>query len=334
MVNHVTLRDVALHVGVSVTTVSNVVRNWPHVSHSTRQKVESAIRELGYRPHSLAQGLRTGQTRAIAFVVPDLSNPYFAAIVSQAETVAYTHGYTILVFNSHEDSQHEATCIQLATQRWADGLLIASTVQGAPAILDKLTIPVVAIDRVPEGYTGPFCSPDHYRVGQLATHHLLALGHERIAHLGGPATAPSAQARQQGYSHALAQHGITYRRMSAASSAWGCEDGYRAMSALLDTEAPPTAVFASNDRMAIGALHALDARGLRVPEDVSIVGVDDIEVMRYLNPPLTTVSQPLEAMAEHGIELLLRIVHGDALDQQHLLLEPELIVRQSTAPPP
>jgi LacI family transcriptional regulator len=330
MVDHITLRDVAQHAGVSITTVSNVVRNWPHVSSSTRHKVESAIRELGYTPHAVAQGLRTGQTRVIAFVVPDLSNPYFAAIVSAAESVAQEHGYTILVFNSHEDAEYEARCIQIAARRWADGLLLASTIQGGHGAFAPVKIPLVAIDRVPEGYTGPFCSLDHLHAGRLATQHLVDLGHRRIAHLGGPALAGSAVARERGYAEVLTQNGIDYRRVTTASSAWGCDDGYLAMQHVLAQPERPTAVFASNDRMAIGALHAIGDNQLRVPDDISLVGVDDIEMSRHMSPPLTTVSQPLVEMARAGIDLLLRIVRGETPQQQQLLLEPGLVIREST----
>jgi DNA-binding LacI/PurR family transcriptional regulator len=332
MAKNVTLRDVAEYAGVSVTTVSNVVRDWPYISTETRDKVRSAIDTLGYTPHIVAQGLRTGQTQALAFIVPDLSNPYFAEIVSAAEDVAQQYGYTLLVFNSHEDEAREANCIRRATNRWADGVLIAHTTQTRPTPhqWQELDTPVVAIDRIPHEYAGPLCALDNIAAGRIATEYLIALGHRRIAHLAGPAEVLLAAHRAEGYAQTLAAHGIDYRWIMHSGAIWGMDDGYHAMRALLDEPEQPTAVFASNDRVAIGALHAITERGLRVPDDYSLVGMDGIEISGHLNPPLTTVRQPLDRLARAGVEMLLKLIKGEALDQNSVLLIPELLVRQST----
>ncbi len=333
MVHHVTLRDVAEYAEVSVTTVSNVMRDWPYVSHKTRERVLGAIEKLGYTPHVVAQGLRTGQTQAIAFVVPDLSNPYFAAIVSAAEDVAQEHGYTLLIFNSHENSDREAVCIRRAARRWADGLLIAQTAGAHSSSLDGLVTPHVAIDRVPEGYQSPSCTLDNFRAGQLATQHLVDLGHTHIAHLGGPTHTRPAQERLRGWQSVLAAHGLPSHYVQHSGNSWGCDDGYTALQNLFSTGDVPTAVFASNDRMAVGALRAIQERGLNVPDDVSLVGVDDIEISRFLNPPLTTVRQPLEDMARAAIDLLLKLIHAEQLETTQVVLQPQLMIRQSTTSP-
>jgi DNA-binding LacI/PurR family transcriptional regulator len=335
MAQRITLRDVANHAGVSVTTVSNVVRDWPYVASETRLKVQQSILELGYSPHPIAQGLRTGRTQVIGFLVPDLSNPHFAAMVSVAEDVAQEHGFSLLVFNSHEDEDREAECIRRVVSRWVDGLLISHVVSAhhTTNLLNNLSIPVVAVDRVPEDFEGAYCSLDNFRAAQLATQHLCDLGHTRIAHLSGPKGGPKpSQDRIEGYLHTIRENGLEYQRVvSFQNSVWGCDEGYNTMRELLNDTVLPTAVFASNDRMAIGASLAIHEHGLRVPEDISLVGVDDIEVSRYMNPPLTTVTQPLEPLARAGIELLLQLIQGETPEQTRLSLMPSLLVRQSTA---
>jgi LacI family transcriptional regulator len=336
MPKHITLRDVAAHAGVSVTTVSNVVRNWPYISAELRHRVQDSIDTLGYSPHIVAQGLRTGQTQAIAFIVPDLSNPYFAEIVAAAEDAAQAHGYTLLVFNTHEDPVREAECIQKAARRWADGLLIAQSASTSESSTpwDNVHIPVIAVDRIPESGTHPACAVDNLLVGSTATEHLFSLGHRKIAHIAGPQAVRPALDRCLGYRKTLNEHQLPYSQIVYSGATWGPNDGYRCMTALLDGDDPPTAVFASNDRVAIGALHAISERGLRVPRDISLIGVDDIEISVHLNPPLTTMRQPLDQLANIAVEMLLQVIREETLELSLRLLEPELIVRGSTAAPP
>lgn len=333
MAQRVTLRDVANHVGVSITTVSNVVRDWPYVAAETRQKVQQAIIELGYSPHPIAQSLRTGQMQQIGFIVPDLSNPYFASMVSVAEDVAQEHHYSVIVLTTHEDEIREAQCIRKATNRLVDGLLIAHVAEGGRTLrhLEDIAVPVVTIDRVPEDFTGPSCTLNNFRAAELAMQHLCDLGHQRIAHIAGPVGARPAKDRLDGYHAILDSRGLPYRRVIESQVGWGCDAGYAAMREILNDDERPTAVFASNDRVAIGALRAIQDCGLRVPDDISIVGVDDIEVSEYLNPPITTVRQPLREMARAGIDLLLTLIGDEQPETQNVVLEPTLIVRQSTA---
>ena len=334
MAQRVTLRDVAHHVGVSVTTVSNVVRGWPYVASETRQRVQEAIVELGYSPHPIAQSLRTGQMQQIGFIVPDLADPYFSSMVSVAEDVAQEHHYSVMVYTTHEDARREAECIRKATNRLVDGLLIAHVAE-QPHIsrIRDVTVPIVTIDRIPENYDGPWCSLNNFRVAQLAMQHLCDLGHTRIAHLAGPGGASPAKDRREGYFAALNEYGLSYRRTLESPIGWGSQMGYDMTAEILSDDALPTAIFASNDRLAIGAMRAIQDGGLQVPGDISIVGVDDIEVCQYLNPPLTTVRQPLLDMARVGIDMLLSLIRGEQPAAMQVLLEPTLTLRQSTAPP-
>lgn len=332
MPRRVTLHDVANYAEVSVTTVSNVVRDWPYISAETRQKVQRAIQELEYTPHPIAQGLRTGLTRVIGFIAPSLADPYFATMVSVAEDVARQRGYSLLVFNTSENEDREAESIRRASQRWVDGLLMAQVAAGKNTMdaVAEVSVPVVAIDRIPDGFTGPSCRVDNSRVGELAMRHLYELNHRRIAHLAGPPTVRPARERLEAYQVARSLFGLTYERIVFVSSVWDYHEGYQAMQQILGDDLLPSAIFASNDRMAIGASHAIRDRGLRIPDDISLVGVDDIEVGAYLNPPLTTVHQPIEDMARSGIDLLLRLVKNEVPDDIHWVLQPSLIVRQSS----
>lgn len=334
MLSKIRLRDVADRAGVSVTTVSNVVRGWPYISDETRVRVERAIHDLGYVPHPMAQGLRTGRTQVIGFVVPNIANPHFAAMVSAVEDVAWERGYSVLVFNTHEDEARETACVRRMINGWGDGLLIAQTAQflETSQLLLEFPLPVVAIDRVPSTYQGVYCRVDNAAIVRMAMNHLYDLGHRRIAHLSGAQNAPTAMARLNGYLRCVQELGLDYSYVSHSTNLWTPNEGYHAMQDLLAHGPRPTAVFASNDSLAIGAAHAIREANLRIPEDISIIGVDDLDVSRYLYPPLTTVQQPVAKMAQVGIDLLLRLIMGETPEQIHVSLSPTLVVRRSTGP--
>ncbi len=335
MAHRITLRQVADHAGVSVTTVSNVIRGWPHIAVATRARVQQAIDTLGYVPHPIAQGLRTGRTQVIALIVPDLTKPHFAAMVSIIESIAREQGYSILIYNSQDDAASENHCIHEAIQRWVDGLIIvqAAGAHDTNTALASLSVPVVALDRVPQGFDGASCQIDNLNVARLAMEHLHTLGHQRIAHLAGPVGAQPAQERRAGYLNWLRDHGLDYQAVAECAGEWGSDSGYSAMLHVLDHFPAPSAVFASNDVMAIGALHALYERGFSVPQDVSVIGVDNIELCRHLHPPLTTIAQPMHTLAQIGIDMLLQLINSSTLAVPHRVLPPELVIRESTAPP-
>lgn len=335
MVQRVTLRDVAQHVGVSVTTVSNVMRGWPYVAEETRRKVQEAVHELGYTPNPIAQSLRTGQVQTIGFIVPHLSSPYFAAMVSVAEEVALEHGYSVIVFNAQENLERQDQAIRRAGNRLVDGLLIAPCVQShlPLSVAANLSIPIVLIDRVPDNSDIPWCAVDNIRAAEIAVTHLVELGHRRIGHISGPSTARPTRDRRLGYEQMLLKFNLHAPIIAFNETDWDVEAGYHSAEQLLSAPDRPTAIFTTNDEMAIGALRAANALGLRVPEDVSIIGIDDINISAYLNPPLTTIHQPLHEVARAGIELLLSLLNDQPPTQQQILLEPSLKIRASTASP-
>jgi LacI family transcriptional regulator len=331
-----TMKDVAELVGVSVQTVSAVINDKPGITDETRARVLDAIQQLGYRPYSIARSLRTGQTRTLALIVSDIANPSFATMASAAEDYAHGFGYNLTVHNAHDDVEREASYIQAATERWIDGVLFVSA-EDQMASLDSLQhagIPSAAIDRIPGHYTGPSVTLDNLEAGRLAAEHLLDRGHTCIAHISGPLKLRLARERLAGFRQALRERGLDPGPCVIQEGDWECGSGYRAMSEILEVRPRPTAIFAANDRMAIGAMSAIHATKLRVPDDISVIGLDDIEVAAYQTPPLTTVRQSFAELATRAIQLLLEIIEGRQPDQIHIVIKPALVERQSTASPP
>ena len=326
-----TMKDVALQVGVSVQTISAVINDKPGITTETRDRVLEAIEQLGYRPFSIARSLRTRRTHTIALIVPDIANPSFSTIASAAEDVAHASGYTLVNYNTHESPEREANYIRTAAERWVDGVLFVSAhdqIQGLES-LQRAGIPCVAIDRNPESYSGPSVTLDNIKAGELATTHLIDLGHRCLAHISGPQRLGLARDRLTGFNRALESHGLP-EGLVINSAGWTCEDGFSAFKTLLAAKTCPTGVFAASDRIAIGAMHAASQAGLRIPEDLSIVGLDDVELAAYQNPPLTTVQQSFTELATTAMQLLLALLNGEQPQNTQLVLEPHLVVRKST----
>lgn len=330
-----TMKAVANLAGVSIQTVSAVVNAKPGITPETRARVQDTIHALGYRPYSVARSLRTGQTHTLALIVPDIANPAFSTLASAIEDYAHSSGYSVILYNTHDDTGREASYVQAITQRWIDGVLFVSTGDHTAGLeaLSLAGIPTVAIDRVPEAYHGAWAALDNARAGQMAAEHLLELGHTRLVHIGGPGGLQLARERELGFRQAAAGRGITTLASISADS-WACESGFKVMQAILSGGRRPTAVFAASDRMAIGAMLAVHEAGLKVPGDISIVGLDDIEVAAFQNPPLTTIRQSFARLGTVSVELLLATLHGREPEQKQLRLEPALVVRFSTGRPP
>jgi LacI family transcriptional regulator len=330
------MKDVAERVGVSAQTVSAVINDKPGITEETRARVLDAIKALGYRPYSVARSLRTGQTRTLALIVSDIANPSFATMASAAEDYAHQFGYSLTVHNTHDDMARETSYVQSATQRWTDGVLFVSAEDRMTSLdaLEAAGIPSVAIDRIPEHYNGPSVTLDNAQAGRIAADHLLDLGHTCIAHISGPLRLRVARERLAGFEQATRARGIDPRQCARGEGDWTCESGYRAMTLILQHPPRPTALFAANDRMAIGAFRAIHERGLSIPQDISIVGLDDIEVAAYQIPPLTTIRQSFAELATRAIQVLIEIIDKGEAAEPRLRLEPVLIERQSTAPYP
>jgi DNA-binding LacI/PurR family transcriptional regulator len=329
-----TMKDVANKAHVSIQTVSAIINHKPGITEATREKVLSAIEELGYRPYSVARSLRTRQTHSIALVVSDIANPFYANLASAIENFAHDAGYSLILHNTHDDISREATYIQSIAQRWIDGAIIVST-RNEVIGLDNLTaarIPVVAVNHVPGAYNGPSVTLNNYNAGKMAARHLVELGHTRIGHISGPTRLYISRERELGFKETLREYNLRPLICPNIAGDWGCESGYRSMHQILNCgDEQPTAIFAANDRMAIGAMRALHERGLHVPQDVSVMGLDDIEAASYSIPTLTTVGQPITRMALTAVELLMKLLAGEKIDKSRLVFEPVLAARESTA---
>ncbi len=330
-----TMKDVARIAGVSIQTVSVVVNDKAPVSPETRERILAAIDDLGYRPQAVGRSLRTGSTRTIGLLVADITNPFFARMAEAVEDHAHRAGYDLILYNTHSDPERERRYLHIASERWVDGILFVTTTDTLHGLeeLQAAGMPMVAIDRIPDGYEGAWVILDNERTGALVAEHLLDLGHRDLAHICGPLDLRLSVERLESFESAVRARGFEPIPHAVGDGSWSSESGYGAMRALLAAARTPTAVFASNDRLAIGAMRAAVEAGLRIPEDLSIVGVDDIELATYVTPPLTTVRQSLSDVATLATKILLDLVRGREPAQTQVVFHPELVIRQSTERP-
>ena len=333
-----TRNDVARVAGVSSATVSYVLNNGPRpVAVDTRNRVLRAIQELGYRPNPLARNLRLQRTSTIGLLVPDIHNPYFADVARGVEDCAYEHGFRVLLCHSRFDLGRELEYIDvLKTERAAGVIWIPATTDEMPAAkLVESGMPVVALDRHIESVPMTRVMADNAGGGRMATEHLIALGHRRIGCIVRPGQLGHAQDRVRGYLQALEKHGLPSDETLMAPGGFHLEQGWHATQSLLNLPDRPTAIFAYNDMNAMAAMRCVSERGLRVPDDISIVGFDDIPLSAYTCPSLTTVEQPKLDMGYRGARHLLDQIAGTAqTSQAETLLEVRLIVRESSGPVP
>ena len=335
----VTRNDVAQYAGVSPSTVSYVINNGPRpVSDTTRQKVLQAVEELSYRPNAVARNLRLQSTKTIGLIIPDTCNTYFAEVSEGIESFAYEQDYMVVFCNSDYKLERELSYIDhLYAERVAGIIIIpATSSKKSLTALLKYNIPTVSLDRAAKGVKVPSVVANNFRGGYLATRHLISLGHEKIGCISRPVALSHATQRMNGYLAALKDAGISHNPSWLALGGYRMENGKKAMNKLLDLDAPPTAVFCYNDMMAIGALRGVHERGLCVPEDISIIGFDDIIEAAFTCPALTTIHQDKYEMGRKGMKLLLKLIQDKSKTILPTVepLEVKLIIRESTGPAP
>lgn len=328
-----TIKHVAARAGVSFTTVSHVVNGTRPVSDQVRSKVEAAIAELGYVPSGVARSLRVRATGTLGLLLPNASNPYFAELARGIEDHAERNGYSVILCNSDDDIDKQLRYLRVLLERRIDGLIVATVASDAAfaEALANLRVPLVLVDRSLDGVDADQLRVDHEQGAYLATRHLLELGHRRIVCIGGPASTQVAQLRAAGYQRALAEAGI--EAQAVVDCPFTSPAGHAAAQTLLSAELRPTAIFAGNDMIALGVLRAAAERGLQVPQQLSVVGFDDIEVSRYLHPALTTVGQCIGQLGEQVAARLLERIRTPALAVSQQLIEPILVLRESSAAP-
>jgi len=330
-----TINDVAKLAGVSTTTVSHFINGTRYVSDDLRERVENAIAELGYHPNSMARGLRRGESKTIGLIVPDNSNPFFAEILRIVENLGYANGYSVILCNSDGDVEKEIAYTNLLVEKQVDGIIFISTNNSCEHLqqLSDSGIPIVIVDRdIPLKDTDVLLIDNLYG-GYLATHYLVTLGHRRIACITGPSVLTPSAGRVGGYHQALAEVGVESRPEWVVAGDFRFQGGETAMEQLLTLPERPTAVFVCNDLMALGAMRAIRRANLAIPEDISLVGFDDILLTSVVSPSLTTIAQPLKQMGEMALELLLNRIQKktDDAEAKRVILPPQIVVRESCA---
>ena len=329
-----TIKDVARRANVSITSVSHVVNSTRFVSERVRTEVEAAIRELDYVPSAVARSLKSKTTKTLGMLIPNCSNPYFAEIVRSVEDHCFEAGYTLILCNTDDAPARQGIYLKVLAEKRIDGMIIISTGddRGLLTLLRGLTIPTVLLDREIPELNCDLVETAHRQGGMLATEHLIALGHRRIACLGGPLRLNPSEQRIQGWRQALAGAGLTTEASSLLwNSDFTSQGGFNAMQLILQQPPVPTAVFVCNDLMCIGALSAAYQAGVRVPQDLSIIGFDDIELAHFTCPPLTTITQPKHLIGVLAVDMLLERIEDGRLEAKQVLLQPTLVVRASTA---
>ncbi|PKE27736.1 DNA-binding transcriptional regulator CytR [Rahnella sp. AA] len=330
-----TMKDVAEQAGVSTATVSRALMNPEKVSASTRQKVDQAVMAVGYSPHALSRNLKRNESRTILVIVPDICDPFFADLIQGIERTAAESGYLVLIGDCAQQNQQEKTFINLIITKQIDGmLLLGSDLPFDASKEEQRNLPpmVMANEFAPE-LELPTVHIDNLTAAFEAVLYLLNLGHQRIACIEGPKHMPLCQYRSQGYVQALRRNGISVENALTAQGDFSYESGAQAVTELMALPSPPTAIFCHNDIMAIGAMFQAKKMGLRIPQDLSVVGFDDIKASQYTDPPLTTVAQPRFQLGRQAMLLLLEQLQGNPVQNGSLLLESELVVRESTSAP-
>lgn len=327
-----TISQVARRAGVSSTTVSHVLNNTRFVSQETRQRVLAACAELGYQPNALARSLRRGETHTLGLVLPDSANPFFAEIGRAIEEAAFGQNYSVILCNTEGNPTVEELYITVLVQKHVDGIIFVSTGEKTEAFQSLLNsgLPAVLVDRdIPELNLDAVLV-DNIQGGKLAAEHLVRLGHRRIACITGPSHLTPSALRKVGFEQALFEAGYPLDPALTLPGDFHPDSGYQATRTLLQFSKPPSAIFVSNDLMAIGVLNAAQELGCRVPEDISVVGFDDIELASFTVPPLTTLAQPKKDIGRMAIDLLLRRIRERDLPAQRELLPMTLITRKSS----
>ena len=326
----VTIRDVSRRAQVSMSTVSRVLNGTVPVAEATRSRVLKAVAELDYRPNAFARSLATNRSGGIGVIVNEMTSPYYSVMVSGVEGVVEAAGMHILVASGKADAAFEQRAIENLRSRRVDALVLHVEALSDDAVLELMAgdLPVILVARHIAEAGNRSLSIDNEFGGRLATEHLLENGHRIIGHLTGPLSFPDSRARLQGYRQALVAAGVDYSDELVIESDWLEEGGYHAAQRLLRRRPDITAIFAGNDQMAAGVLQALREAGRSIPDEISVVGFDDVLFARYLYPSLTTVRQPLQEMGAAAARLALSALNGKEVEVRRRF-EPELISRQS-----
>jgi LacI family repressor for deo operon, udp, cdd, tsx, nupC, and nupG len=326
-----TIRDVSKEAGVSIATVSRALSSPEKVAKGSLRKVQDAIQKLQYKPNMLSQKFRNKTAQCIVVLVPDISNLFFTTVIRGIETAAQKKGFSVLLGDTRDSTAREKEFIRLVETRQADGIiqLRPYTEDSALPMDQVLAVNASGCENTPY----PTVRIDNVAAARDVTKYLISLGHQRIGVISGLQKNPHSIDRMKGYQQALAAANIEYDPKLIAEGDFSMWSGLNATEHFTRMSVLPTAIFCMNDEMAIGAIRGFRKKGLKLPEDISITGFDDLEISRYCEPSLTTVSQPAEKVGEKSAELLFQLIEGKTPNQTEHILPVDFIIRESTCPP-
>jgi DNA-binding LacI/PurR family transcriptional regulator len=325
-----TIRDVARLAGVSHQTVSRVINGSSDVTPDTRDRVKVAILELGYRPSAIARSMARGKTHTLACIAPNLTDFTFASIIEGAEIEARSHGYFLLSSSAADVASFADLIEELVGRGRVDGLLIINPYADARYEYVPANFPFVFVGAHAREEAICSVSLDDEKTAYEATRHLVSLGHTKIALVTGPMEEDCSKDRTSGYTRALQEAGLELDEGMIIEGDWSATSGQDALFALTEENRLPSAVFAQNDRMALGVMHAARDMGLRVPEQLAVIGVDDMPLASYFDPPLTTMKQDMPRIGQEATRLLLQTINKTLADCRQVKLSSQLMTRQST----
>lgn len=330
----VSIKDIAKAAGVSHSTVSRALSDSSLVSAETKSLIQQLAREMGYSPDAQARSLVMGRTHTVGVVVTTITDPFIAEVVQAIEHTALNHGYSVILTSSNAEPEREIAAVEMLRSKRVDGLVVTSSRVGVlyQDHLDRLSVPVVLVNSHSQqcGRYTFSVSVDNRHGGFLATSHLAALGHRRIAYVTGPANHSDDLDRFAGYSEALGQLGIELDRALVVPGSGRLDGGERALPALMALDDPPTAVFCYNDMTAVGLLHVAQQSGLEVPGDLAVIGFDDIPFSSYVHPQLTTIAQPTRLMGQEAMAMVLDLMASDGGEASDIVVKGRLILRESS----
>jgi DNA-binding LacI/PurR family transcriptional regulator len=331
----VKLEDIARETGFSISTVSRVLSNSNYpVSEQIREKVLLVADMMGYEPNIAARSLRTDRTNTIGIIVDDLLSPFTPPIVRGIQDYLKENGFLSLMVNSDWDPDQEQAAIRTLLSRPVDGIIFVEYSHRATSdVLDRSNKPRVFVHRLFGSPIKNSVTPDDYYGASLATEHLIGLGHRRIGYINGPENWHTCRARLSGYQDTLARHDLPFEPLMVQPGDWEIESGYEAAKNLLNLEERPTAIFAANDLMALGAIYAIQDAGLSVPKDLAVVGYDNRNFTKTFRPRITTVSMPVIEMGGVAAELLLKQIAEGRKEEEEIKVKGQLIIRETCGAP-
>ena len=324
-----TLKDIANATGYSLSTISYVLNGKKKVKPETYTRIMDAVRELNYHPNQLARGLKMKRTCTIGVIVPDISNEFFPEILKGIDNVAHENHYNIFLCNTNNDSSLEKEAVNMLVSKDVDGIIFIGVANSQILQSDDISVPIVLVDRkIGNAYTSIIT--DNYRGGYMATEHLIRRGYKNIVLLGGTPTIPNFFDRIRGYMDALGDNGIPYSEENVIVCDCSISGGYKMTKELIKKNLKPDAIFAMGDMIALGVMRGLRDNGISVPEDVALIGFDDISIASHTIPALSTVSQPKFELGRMAAEKLFAQISSKEKAVEHIVLDPELVIRETT----